>query len=360
VRTAGGEVRVRFGHRRTLAAIEAGLATVPVEIVGDEATDNAAQIERILTQHAENAHREALTSSEQLGVVEQLSAFGMSAAQIAKRTKIKRGQVDASLAVVGSDLAKAATERYDFLTLEQAAAVAEFDNDADAVKELVVAAQQGRGFDHLLQRLREDRADEALIEAKVAELVTAGITIIDRPNWTDAPKDLDTLARCTNTEITPESHAECPGMLRTSTPSGTLMKMPMMPTTTSVELPRPRTSAWIRFSTATSKPPRNPHGAQRAAHVDEDARKEAEKAERQRVLANNKAWRAAETVRRDWLKNFVARKSAPKGALRFIFTEVAEGDHQLRDGMENSMCLLASFSASKLRYLVGHDPSPMH
>src|SRR4029434_8547080 len=60
----------------------------------------------------------------------------------------------------------------------------------------------------------------------------------------------------------------------------------------------------------------------------------------QRVLANNKAWRAAEIVRGDWLKNFVARKSAPKDALQFIFTEVAEGDHQLRDGMENSMCLL--------------------
>ena len=57
VRTTAGEVRVRFGHRRTLAAIEAGLATVPVEIIGDEATDDAAQMERILTQHAENAHR---------------------------------------------------------------------------------------------------------------------------------------------------------------------------------------------------------------------------------------------------------------------------------------------------------------
>jgi ParB family transcriptional regulator, chromosome partitioning protein len=134
VRTTTGDVRVRFGHRRTLAAIEAGLATVPVEIVGDDATDDAAQIERILTQHAENAHRAALTGSEQLGVVEQLCAFGMSAAQIAKRTKIKRGTVDASLAVVGSELAKAAIERYDFLTLEQAAAVAEFDNDPDAVK----------------------------------------------------------------------------------------------------------------------------------------------------------------------------------------------------------------------------------
>ncbi len=211
VRTASGEVRVRFGHRRTLAAIEAELATVPVEIVGDEATDDAAQIERILTQHAENAHRAALTSSEQLGVVEQLSAFGMSAAQIAKRTKIKRGSVDASLAVASSELAKAATDRYDFLTLEQAAAVAEFDDDPDAVKELVVAAQQGRGFDHLVHRLREDRAEQVLINAKVAELLTAGITIIERPRWTDAAKHLDTLGGLTDTEITPESHAECPG-----------------------------------------------------------------------------------------------------------------------------------------------------
>ena len=211
VRTAAGEVRVRFGHRRTLAAIEAELATVPVEIVGDEATDDAAQIERILTQHAENAHRAALTSSEQLGVVEQLSAFGMSAAQIAKRTKIKRGSVDASLAVASSELAKAATDRYEFLTLEQAAAVAEFDNDPDAVTELVVAAQHGRGFDHLVQRLREDRADQVLIDAKVAELLTAGITIIDRPMWTDAAKDLETIARRADAEITPESHADCPG-----------------------------------------------------------------------------------------------------------------------------------------------------
>jgi ParB/RepB/Spo0J family partition protein len=205
VRTAGGDVRVRFGHRRTLAAIEADLATVPVEIIGDEGIDDAGQIERILTQHAENAHRAALTDSEQLGVVEQLSAFGMSAAQIAKRTKIKRNTVNASLAVVGSELAKAATEQYDFLTLDQAAAVAEFDNDPEAVKQLVMAAQHGRGFDHLLQRLREDRADEALINAKVTELVTAGITVIDRLAWTDAPKDLDTLARRSNTEITPES-----------------------------------------------------------------------------------------------------------------------------------------------------------
>jgi ParB/RepB/Spo0J family partition protein len=144
VRTAAGDVRVRFGHRRTLAAIEADLATVPVDIVGDEATDDAGQIERILTQDAENAHRSPLRQNEQLGVVEQLSALGLTAAQIAKRTKIKRDTVKTALAVTKSDLAKAASDRYDFLTLEPAAAVAEFDDDADAAKELITKAQSGQ------------------------------------------------------------------------------------------------------------------------------------------------------------------------------------------------------------------------
>ncbi|WP_167762195.1 ParB/Srx family N-terminal domain-containing protein, partial [Blastococcus sp. CT_GayMR20] len=36
VRTADGRLRVRLGHRRTLAAIEAGRPTVPVVVAADE------------------------------------------------------------------------------------------------------------------------------------------------------------------------------------------------------------------------------------------------------------------------------------------------------------------------------------
>ena len=39
-------------------------------------------------------------------------------------------------------------------------------------------------------------------------------------------------------------------------------------------------------------------------------------------------------VRREWLKIFVSRKSAPKGAQRFIFSELAFGGFQLCDAME--------------------------
>jgi ParB family chromosome partitioning protein len=50
VRTASGDIRVRFGHRRTLAAIEAGRDAVPVDVIGTEGQDDAVQVERIITQ----------------------------------------------------------------------------------------------------------------------------------------------------------------------------------------------------------------------------------------------------------------------------------------------------------------------
>ena len=81
VRTHTGTVRVRYGHRRTLAAIEAGRPTVPVWIVGAEDDDATA---RLLSQWAENEHRTGLSESERVGAVEQLAAFGLTAAQIGR------------------------------------------------------------------------------------------------------------------------------------------------------------------------------------------------------------------------------------------------------------------------------------
>ncbi|GAA4895528.1 ParB/RepB/Spo0J family partition protein [Actinomycetospora straminea] len=95
VRTASGDLRVRFGHRRTLAAIKAGHETVPVDVIGNEGDDDATQIERILGQFAENEHRAGLTDSEKIDAVQQLSAFGMKPTQIAKRARIAKEDVKA-------------------------------------------------------------------------------------------------------------------------------------------------------------------------------------------------------------------------------------------------------------------------
>jgi ParB family transcriptional regulator, chromosome partitioning protein len=87
------------------------------------------------------------------------------------------------------------------------------------------------------------------------------------------------------------------------------------------------------------EPPQESSRAQQAADVDEDAPQEAAKAERRRVLANNKAWRTAETVRREWLKNFATRKTAPKGATGYVFAELAQGDNQLRGQHGETACV---------------------
>jgi len=341
VRTTAGDVRVRFGHRRTLAAIKADLATVPVEIVGDEASDDAGQIERILTQHAENSHRAALTDCEQLGVVEQLSAFGMSAAQITKRTKIKRDTVNTALTVAKSDLAKAASNRYNFLTLGQAAAVAEFDDDANAVKELIVKAQNGSGFDHCLQQLRHERAYQRMTQPIIDELAAAGVNVIERPRWTDPAKPLERLGT-SDEPLTPEAHATCPGHVAWIDEEWVQSDRAEAADDDQND---DNSTAWVdddyEDETLTfiavygcADPAANGHIEAQPSRTNRNQISDEEaKAERRRVIDNNKAWRAAATVRQEWLKNFVARKSAPKGALRYILSELAEGDWQLRDGM---------------------------
>jgi ParB family transcriptional regulator, chromosome partitioning protein len=222
VRTADGQLRIRFGSRRALAAIETG-QQLPVLVVADEGTDDAATVERIIQQWAENEHRAGLTVAEKVGVVGQLSLLGVSAAQITKKTKFPRQQVDQALTVSKSKLATAALERYDFLDLVQAAAVAEFAEagDKESVTRLVAAAQTGQ-FDHTLQLIRDEQARAAAQAERdrketerrqrlEAELRAAGITIIDPPTIAGVAKTLDDLRTPDGHFIEPEDHAGCPG-----------------------------------------------------------------------------------------------------------------------------------------------------
>lgn len=127
VRTATGQYRVRYGQRRTLAAVLADCPTVPVSptvpviVAGDEDDD----VERIVRQLDENERRQCLSPSDRVRAVEQLAAFGVTPDQIAKRTRTKQTVVDAAVKVAGSELATKAADRYGFMDLEQLAVVAE-------------------------------------------------------------------------------------------------------------------------------------------------------------------------------------------------------------------------------------------
>ena len=329
VRTAEGSLRVRYGHRRTLAAVEAGHAYVPVVVVADEATDDAAEVERLVGQYAENEHRTGLSTSERVEVFTQLEAFGVSAAQIAKRTKTRRRDVDAALSVSKSDLARAAAERYAFLDLTQAATVAEFEDDAEAVKALVKAARDG-GFDHLAQRLRDERAEAAARAQVVDELTAAGVTVIERPGWMDAASAVEDLTDSDGRPLTVDGHADCAG-------HAAYVGSHWSGYGDDIDHDEGMYVAVYVCTDPAAHGHRSRWEQQRAQRPGlTDEQKAAANAERRRVVANNKAWRSAETVRRAWLTTFLARKTAPKGAAGFVAQSLVRADHELRRALERA------------------------
>jgi ParB family chromosome partitioning protein len=66
------------------------------------------------------------------------------------------------------------------------------------------------------------------------------------------------------------------------------------------------------------------------------------KAARREVIDNNKAWRAAEPVRREYIRNLLARKTPPKGALRFVTAEIVGAPDLVGDGKDELLADLLS------------------
>ncbi len=119
VRLADGRLRLRMGDRRTHAAFEAGLGSLPVLVRETDGDADTAQ--RVIEQWTENEHRAGLATSERIGAVAQLAAFGLTAATIARRTKTPRVGVEAALAASRSAVAVDTADAHQ-LTLEEAAA----------------------------------------------------------------------------------------------------------------------------------------------------------------------------------------------------------------------------------------------
>lgn len=329
------------GKRRTLAACQAKRSTVPVVIVAQPL-----DADRLVDQLGENDHREALTSAERVGAYEQLAALGVTAAQIAKRTATDRTTVDAGLKVAKSTAARAAVEQHP-LTIEQAAAIAEFDGDGDAVEYLVRAAQSGGGFAHAVENRRRVRADREearrrraaeaeLIATTAAELTAAGLRVIDEGDFEESPSAaaLDDLTH-DGEAITVESHAGCPGAAvflvaewewpQADDAAETLV-CDRVAVCTDYEA-NGHTLLAPPWQSGTAKSPA-PASAEAAEAAEAAAREE-----RRQVLESNKAWDSAQTVRRDWLRRFLARKTPPKGAARFIAETLALADHPLRNAL---------------------------
>lgn len=197
-----GHLVVYRGQRRALTASKVGTptGTIPVRVVA-----RPGDADRITDQLSENVHREAMHAGEQRDAIEQLSLLGVSAAQIAKRTALRRGTVNAALSVATSQVARERMDRGG-LTLEQAAALAEFDANPDAVAEIEQSIGWGQAIDHTVQRLRDKRAEDEQRHGEVQRLREQGLPVLD---VAETPRDLyalrlDRLVRAEDGHPVPE------------------------------------------------------------------------------------------------------------------------------------------------------------
>lgn len=174
-RNAEGQLEVVLGQRRTLAAVEAGLTEIPVYVVDQSEADAA----RVVDQLTENDQRQGLTEAERVAGYKQLALFGVTPAQIAKRTASDRKRVDTALAVADNEVAASALVEYQ-LTLDEAAMLVEFSDDEEAIKVLVKAAGNG-DLAHVVAGERRKR-DLRLLQERLAEELVAEKVIVMLPS----------------------------------------------------------------------------------------------------------------------------------------------------------------------------------
>ncbi len=305
-----------------LAAREADAEDVPVYVV--DASDEKRI--RIIQQYITNEHRAGLTDTDRAEAWRQLALDGMSVTAIAKQTGTKRTTVKTGLAVAESDIAKTAVTQH-ALTLDQALILTEFEDDPDALAELTsIAAHDPESFDHYAQRHLDDKATKEEIAALRAQYEADGYTVMDYPAWGDEDVAfLHDLLTADGERVTEENYAGKDGH--------------------AIAIGE----RWGSIDIAHVVVNWREHGLTSIRHNQPNTRSgsmtEEEKAERRRVVANNKAWVSAEKVRRAWVTKLLGRKRLPSQALAFAATVIADNRHEVAraasDGHDMAATLLS-------------------
>jgi len=383
------QVRVRDGQRRTLAARKNALPTVPVYVVppATDADDKALTIERIVEQLA-SFQREGLRTRDRVTAIEQLALAGMSATKIAKATRTKKKDVDATLAVANSAIALDLIEQGAGLTLEQSATLAAYDDDPEAQQWLLNAARRGQ-FDFQAKQLADNAAERAALLAQVAAYAADGIRSVTRTpydhdridrlittegdpaviedvpvehrvahvwadeteSWTDAEGNAvaeDTIDWSLDDDVFDENAEPAEGLRDPRTLTRTVTYV--IETTWYVE----RRSE-IGLQLRSYNTPNSPVAEVREA--DKAAEDEAQKQERRRVRVLNAASVTAREVRIEKLTAWLARKTLPKGSAPKVAKFIAESMRAHHDmfGANSMQGNAAEIAAT----ILGGDPAEL-
>jgi ParB family chromosome partitioning protein len=307
-----GRLHVVAGFRRVAAAAAAG-KRVPCLLRPDLAAGPTA----LVAQLAENLRREDLTTAEEAAGYEQLAAFGLDEEAIAVQVGSDPEVVSKSIGLAKAPRAMAVSAKY-FLTLGDSLAIAEFEDDPEAIKVLTVALQrEPQRFPHVLSRARQDREHRLKREQIVRDLGDVPL-LAKEPGYYGLTKGKPgRLDRCCGEDgkpITLAKHRKCPGHSAFIEDG---WQGPKLVWTCKDPLGNGHKDGFGGRSTSRSS----------AAEPSPEEKAKASE-ERRAVLRNNKASKAADAVRKAFLEELCLRSDPPKGSLRYAVTAIL-GDMRL-------------------------------
>ncbi|RRR69052.1 ParB N-terminal domain-containing protein [Streptomyces sp. RP5T] len=338
---------LKMGHRRHAGARSGGIESIPALIL-DPSLREAGQdyIEQLIENDA--AFRRALSPLEQADALFGALEDGASVATVARRTGRSKEQVTQAAEAAknlgtGTRTVLEASDAYD-LDLEVLAALGEFDDDPDAVARLIEAHRQGT-FPYQLSTERAERAERTARDTRRAELKRDGIRLWeDASNLPPRAQWLEDLVDAAGKDLDEADHVRCPGHAVVWDDTGSadpaaVAALCLNPAAYSHYTPGTEPAAQTAPTAAPAASDEDgedeteePEEPEADEEDEEVTRAATEKAERARAeaeakaaaeaeqrrrdhhlkLAGNKAYRAAIDARRTFLRQLMARKSAPK------------------------------------------------
>ncbi|MDG4667929.1 ParB N-terminal domain-containing protein [Mycobacterium sp. 236(2023)] len=350
-----GQVTVLDGQLRTLAAREAGLATIPVYVRDDTAADTKVAVAaRVAHQIVTNDQRSALTDAQRARGIQQMLDAGVTAAKVAKRLAVPKDTVAAARAVTASTRAMDALDDGQ-LSLAEAAALTEFDEDPDAISRLLGAAGRPQ-FAHIVAALRQERQSAQAYDDAATAWRDRGFTVLDSaPLWRDTGcvalrylrRDGETV---TDAVVTDPAHwaallEETASFVDRDT--GEPVAEDDIDFDTERDPDTEAADGLRHFRTVIEKPtfapqyfcldhdaagldlveylantnpatPSDPNPGEENGSTDEAEPSDVQRRDRRKVLALNRLGTAAQQVRRDFVTKLLTRKTPPKGAAIFM------------------------------------------
>ncbi|MCW8103546.1 ParB/RepB/Spo0J family partition protein [Streptomyces tauricus] len=279
-------------------------AIIRADLVGNDAMTH-------LLSLIENDHREQMHDRDRVKAIETLALIDVSEEQreaMARALKIKRAELRAAREAGRLDDTQLRRARGQGFDLMQMAEMAEVRDVSQAVAVLESAhakdaAEEGGGrghWDQALAGLRQAKADAEARQSALDRLEKAEVPLLpDSFPWgtKDTSRPLTDLRTPLGAPLTPDKHAYCSGH--------------------AARLDEEFRPVWY-----CSDPAKHGHKLRPGAKQAKQSMSPEEKEARTRTIAGNKAWKAARTVREDFVKRLCKGKSLPEPVRQFALRTV--------------------------------------